>query len=64
MQTITTKEIVCLKDAKAFGFIVESPKLDSVKAATVQQRLVNRQLWPSQKFCTVQSLVTQQTTDC
>jgi len=50
-QIITTKEIVGLKkDAKVFGFFVESPKLDSVKAATVQQRLVNQQLWPSRNF--------------
>jgi len=44
MQTITTKEIVCLKkDSKVFVFFVESPKLDSVKAATVQRKLVNQQ---------------------
>jgi len=48
------------REAKIFGFFLESPKRDSVKAATVQQRLVNKQLWPSTEIldCTVCSYST------
>jgi len=38
------------KMQRALDSFMESTKLDYVKAATVQQRLVNQQLWPSRDF--------------